>query len=184
MLGDRVSVLNHGAIEQIESPDELFYHPKTEFVARFVGAKNILKVSVIEIKEHEAVVLLNNEGLNQAAKIRVKKYPIFEKKKEINLCIHPEKITLQKENEAGDSNFNRMRGKIVNKRNNGKAVKATINTGGMELHAAIPKDIFDFKIDENVWVCFAPDAPHPLCGKTCRAPEARRKCLNEIRNER
>jgi ABC-type Fe3+/spermidine/putrescine transport system ATPase subunit len=38
-LGDRVSVLNKGRIEQTEAPDELFYHPKTEFVARFVGAK-------------------------------------------------------------------------------------------------------------------------------------------------
>ena len=179
LLGDRVSILNHGRIEQIESPDELFYHPKTEFVARFVGAKNILKASVIEIKEHEAVLLVNNGGVNHPFKIQVKKYPIFEKGKEINLCIHPERIILKRENETRAGNFNRIRGKIVNKRNNGKAVKATINTGGMELHAAIPKDIFDFEIHEEVWVSFAADAPHPLCGKTCRAPYASRKCLNE-----
>jgi ABC-type Fe3+/spermidine/putrescine transport system ATPase subunit len=184
LLGDRVSILNHGKIEQIESPDELFYHPKTEFVARFVGAKNILKASVIEIKEHEAVVLVDHEGLNQPFKLQVKKYPIFEKGKGINLCIHPEKISLNRENEAGGSNVNRVMGKIIHKTNNGKAVKVTINTGGMKLHAAIPEDLFDFKMHEDVWVCFAPDAPHPLCGKTCRAPYARRKCLNEMRSER
>ena len=180
LLGDRVSVLNHGKIEQIESPDELFYHPKTKFVARFVGAKNILKARVIEINQHEAVVQVNNEGLDQPVKIRVKKYPIFEKGKEINLCIHPEKISLKRENEAPDANLNRIRGKIVNKTNNGNGLKATIDIGGMDLHAAIPKDLFDFNTYENVWVCFAPDAPHPLCGKKCRAPEAGRKCLNNI----
>jgi len=130
LLGNRVAVLNRGKIEQVESPDELFNHPKTEFVARFVGAKNVLKVSVVEIKEHEAVVYVNNERLVQPFKIRVKKYPILEKGKVINLGIHPERIILKKENEAGGSNFNRIRGKIVNRTNNGNVSKATIDTGG------------------------------------------------------
>ncbi len=177
LLGDRVSVLNHGKIEQIEAPDELFYHPKTEFVARFVGAKNILKARVIEINQHEAVAQVNNGGLGQPVKIRVKKYPIFEKGKEINLCIHPEKITLKKENKVPDGNLNQIRGKIIKRTNNGNGLKVTIDIGGMELHATIPKDFFDFKIHEDVWVCFAPDAPHPLCGKKCREPEAGRRCL-------
>ena len=183
-LGDRVSVLNEGKIEQIEAPHDLFYHPKTEFVARFVGAKNILKARIIKIQQHEAVVYINNECLAQPFKIRVKRYPIFEKGKEISLCIHPERIILKKVNEAVGNNLNRIRGKIVNRRSNGKTLKATIDIGGTEIHAAIPKALFDFRIHENVWVCFAPDAPHPLCGKRCRAAEASRRCLNEIRSGR
>ena len=173
-LGDRVSVVNEGKIEQIEAPDELFYYPKTEFVARFVGAKNILKVSVIETKEDEAVMLVNNGGLGQPVKIRVKKYPIFEREKEINLCIHPEKILLRKENDVVSSNFNKVMGKIVNTSKNSHAIKATIRTCGMNIHTAIPKNLFDFKVLEKVWVCFAPDAPHPLCGKRCRSPAIRK----------
>ena len=184
-LGDRVSVLNAGKIQQIDAPDELFYHPKTEFVARFVGVENILKADVVHIQQDEALVRVNNEGLAQPFEIRVRKYPIFEKGKEISLCIHPERIVLKKENEAGDVNLNRIRGKIVNRKNNGKAVKATINTDGMELHAAIARNVFDFEVHENVWVCFAPDAPHPLCGKTCRAPERARRCSDpKLRSER
>jgi len=179
LLGDRVSVLNHGEIEQIESPDELFYHPKTEFVARFVGAKNILKVRVIEINQHEALAQVNNKGLGQPVKVRIKNYPIFKKGKEINLCIHPEKIILKRKDEAVDCNLNRIRGKIVNQTNNGNGLKATIDIGGMELHAAVPKNLFDYKIHEDIWVCFAPDALHPLCGKKCRAPGTRKKCIND-----
>lgn len=166
-LGDRISVLNKGKIEQVGVPDELFYHPKTEFIARFVGFKNILKVSIIEIEQHEAVVYINNECIDQPFKIRVKRYPVFEKGKEISLCIHPERIILKKVNGLVDSNLNRMMGKIVDRRNNGKNIRATIDIGGSEFHAAVPKALFDFQIHEDVWACFAPDAAHPLCAGIC-----------------
>jgi len=180
LLGNRVSVLHHGKIEQGEAPDELFSHPKTEFVAHFVGVNNILNVSVVEIKHHEAVVQVCNEGLDWPVKIRVKKYPIIEKKRiNINLCIHPEKITLKKQTGVDDCNLNRIKGKIVNQTScNGNSIKTTVDLGGMMLQAAVPKHLFDFKLHENVWVCFAPDALHPLCGKRCRSPKAFRKCLN------
>jgi len=174
LLGDRVSVLNNGKVEQIESPSELFHHPKTEFVARFVGIKNILNVSPIRINNHEAAVLINNDGMEHPIRIRVKKYPVFEKGKEINLCIHPKKITLKREEETYAGDLNRIRGKIVKRTNNGNGFMAIVDIGSTTLHAAISSD---FKVHENVWVCFAPDAPHPLCGKKCREPEQQRKCF-------
>jgi len=102
----------------------------------------------------------------------------FEKGKEINLCIHPKKIALKRENKVADGNLNRIRGRIVSRTNNSNAFKVTVDIGGMVLHAAIPKGLFDFKIYENVWVCFAADAPHPLCGRRCTEPKIQRKCFN------
>jgi multiple sugar transport system ATP-binding protein len=37
-LADRVVVMNGGAIEQIASPQDLYHHPKTRFVAGFIGS--------------------------------------------------------------------------------------------------------------------------------------------------
>jgi multiple sugar transport system ATP-binding protein len=37
-LADRVVVMNGGTIEQIASPQELYHHPKTRFVAGFIGS--------------------------------------------------------------------------------------------------------------------------------------------------
>jgi multiple sugar transport system ATP-binding protein len=37
-LADRVVVMNNGVIEQIGSPQELYHHPKTRFVAGFIGS--------------------------------------------------------------------------------------------------------------------------------------------------
>ncbi|MCA4919387.1 MAG: sn-glycerol-3-phosphate ABC transporter ATP-binding protein UgpC, partial [Roseomonas sp.] len=37
-LADRVVVMNHGIIEQVGPPQELYHHPATKFVAGFIGS--------------------------------------------------------------------------------------------------------------------------------------------------
>ena len=41
-LGDRVAVLNHGRLEQIGTPFEVYNQPATEFVATFLGSANVV----------------------------------------------------------------------------------------------------------------------------------------------
>jgi len=41
-LADRVGVLNRGRIEQLASPEDVYHHPATQFVAEFVGAADFL----------------------------------------------------------------------------------------------------------------------------------------------
>lgn len=41
-LADRVVLMNHGVVEQIATPQELFDHPATPFAAGFVGFENLL----------------------------------------------------------------------------------------------------------------------------------------------
>ena len=36
-LSDRVAIMNHGRLEQVSSPSDLYHHPETLFVAQFVG---------------------------------------------------------------------------------------------------------------------------------------------------
>ncbi|HUN10159.1 MAG TPA: ABC transporter ATP-binding protein [Aggregatilineales bacterium] len=42
-MSDRLAVFNHGRIEQIGTPAEVYERPTTEFVAGFVGTSNLLK---------------------------------------------------------------------------------------------------------------------------------------------
>jgi len=42
-LATRIGVLENGGISQMDTPEEIFRHPKSEFVARFIGIKNFLK---------------------------------------------------------------------------------------------------------------------------------------------
>jgi putative spermidine/putrescine transport system ATP-binding protein len=41
-MADRVAIFNHGRIEQLASPRELYTRPDTVFVARFVGGANVV----------------------------------------------------------------------------------------------------------------------------------------------
>lgn len=41
-MSDRVAVFNHGRIEQADTPQAIYEHPATTFVASFVGTSNLL----------------------------------------------------------------------------------------------------------------------------------------------
>ncbi len=42
-MSDRIAVFNEGRIEQVGTPEEIYEHPATEFVAGFVGVSNVLE---------------------------------------------------------------------------------------------------------------------------------------------
>lgn len=41
-ISDRVAVMNGGVIEQYDTPERIYAHPNTEFVARFIGFENFI----------------------------------------------------------------------------------------------------------------------------------------------
>jgi putative spermidine/putrescine transport system ATP-binding protein len=47
-MSDRLAVFNHGRIEQLGSPAEVYERPATGFVAGFVGVSNVLSGAVAE----------------------------------------------------------------------------------------------------------------------------------------
>ena len=60
-MSDRIAVMNQGTFEQIGTPDEIYNHPKTSYVAAFVGNANILKGIVAEKNGHHIKVKLGDE---------------------------------------------------------------------------------------------------------------------------
>lgn len=46
-LSHRVAVMNHGRLEQVSAPEELYHHPQTLFVSQFVGDSTTLVGPVI-----------------------------------------------------------------------------------------------------------------------------------------
>jgi putative spermidine/putrescine transport system ATP-binding protein len=47
-MSDRLAVFNHGRIEQIGTPEAIYEHPATAFVAGFVGASNVVDAAAAE----------------------------------------------------------------------------------------------------------------------------------------
>lgn len=45
-FADRIAVMNDGKIEQIGTPEEVYYKPRTKFVAQFLGRTNLFEADV------------------------------------------------------------------------------------------------------------------------------------------
>src|SRR4051812_46540496 len=46
-MSNRVAVMSHGRIEQVGSPEDLYYAPCNKFVANFVGKSNLIETEVL-----------------------------------------------------------------------------------------------------------------------------------------
>ncbi len=67
VLSDHVAVMNAGRFEQVGTPQELYYEPRTPFVAGFVGANNRIAGRVSRVAG-EHVELCTEDGLIVAAR--------------------------------------------------------------------------------------------------------------------
>jgi putative spermidine/putrescine transport system ATP-binding protein len=47
VLSDRICLMNGGQVEQIGTPDDLYFRPRTMFAADFLGESNILDASIV-----------------------------------------------------------------------------------------------------------------------------------------
>lgn len=61
-MSDRIAVFNRGRIEQIGTPREIYDHPRTRFVAEFIGETNLLEGRVAAVNGDKARVRLAGGG--------------------------------------------------------------------------------------------------------------------------
>lgn len=62
-MSDRILLLNGGVIEQQGTPQDMYSHPKTHFVADFMGSNNTFKGRISDVRNGEACVVIG-EGLS------------------------------------------------------------------------------------------------------------------------
>ena len=60
-MSDRIAVMNHGRLEQLDTPAKLYHHPRTAFVAGFVGQANLLDVG-ISATQGDSLLAAVNKG--------------------------------------------------------------------------------------------------------------------------
>ncbi len=104
-LADRIVVMNMGKIEQIGSPQTLYEHPKTHFVAGFIGSPSMNFVPCkLELAGSTIEILIGNKLRLETPVNRSNRYEEFLGKSML-FGIRPEHIT--------DSHFTGERGFIT-----------------------------------------------------------------------
>jgi ABC-type Fe3+/spermidine/putrescine transport system ATPase subunit len=57
-IADRIAIMHRGVIEQVNTPEALYYHPETTYVAQFLGLNNI-----VPVEEHTDQEVRTSVGL-------------------------------------------------------------------------------------------------------------------------
>ena len=108
-MSDRIAVMKDGRIEQIGTPDEIYNHPKTSYVATFVGNANILHGAAESIQGENAIVKIGNDRVivkletsqQDTGDTRAKQYLAAGEK--VTLAVRSENILLQETAVIGDT---------------------------------------------------------------------------------
>ena len=90
-LSDNIIIMRGGVVEQMGTPQEIYYHPVNEFVADFIGEANFLKGTMVGVDGDHAV--LDVEGY----RTRVAGRDDLESGKEYTVVLRPESGTLADE---------------------------------------------------------------------------------------
>ena len=62
-MSDRIGVMHEGVLEQLGTPNEVYYQPKTSWVADFVGNANILRKNGETFAIRSENILMNGEAV-------------------------------------------------------------------------------------------------------------------------
>lgn len=87
-LSNKVMLLKDGIIQQIGSPQELYFSPLTSFIASFIGGSNILEGKLQKTQDQFVTVEVYGRVLRLGNRYRRKLKP------KVKFSIHPEQITL------------------------------------------------------------------------------------------
>ncbi|GAA0409825.1 ABC transporter ATP-binding protein [Microbispora corallina] len=96
-MSDRIAVMNDGLVEQLAEPREIYERPSTKFVAGFIGTSNLLSGAVQTVSGDTAVL-----ALGPSDRIVIPVDGTVSAGDTVDLTVRPEKITITKEQPAGD----------------------------------------------------------------------------------
>lgn len=125
-MSDRIAVMRDGRIEQIGTPDEIYNHPKTSYVATFVGNANILHGVAESIQGENAIVKIGNDRVivkleTSQQDTRAKQYLAAGEK--VTLAVRSENILLQETAVIGDTGTDHR-----------DTVDISVSGGGLDAH--------------------------------------------------
>ncbi len=171
-MSDRLVVMNAGRIEQLGAPRELYEHPRTRFVAGFIGTSNLLTGTVRELDGSTAILetsgaderLIVPEATDVGARVGAP----------LDVTVRPEKIVIA--TERPEPARCALRGQVSEVVYLGTSTQYSVRTAdGAELlvfvqNASDARDIAHR--GEDVWLSWTPDHSLALRGEPSSTGES------------
>ncbi len=159
-LSDSIAVIDKGRITQVGSPQDIYFRPANPFVARFVGATNLLTGRLVgsadgrgevEVLTGRQVRCLIPQGIDDPTSVSV--------------SIRPESIRLvPRSASSANAGENCLAGRISGVTFLGAARRVDVLSDGVHLQVTTPADM-PLPADGEVLLLFAPERTVALPGK-------------------
>lgn len=123
-MADAIAVMRDGRIEQLGSATELYDHPRTEFVANFLGSSNLIDAT--HVATHGEVAEFDAEGARLRAPSR-----LVDGDGAVRIGVRPEKIALRAvDGEAAPDGDNVLLGHVTDASFLGVSTQYIVRTDG------------------------------------------------------
>jgi spermidine/putrescine transport system ATP-binding protein len=119
-MSDRIGVMHEGRLLQVGTPEEIYEHPRTRFVADFIGETNFIEVTVVGDGQ---VRLPGGELVRSVTNSRPGTQAV--------LTLRPEKVTLFPEDYPADEALNHLRAVVTRRRYLGSSLHYDLDLGGV-----------------------------------------------------
>jgi ABC-type Fe3+/spermidine/putrescine transport system ATPase subunit len=149
VTSDRIAVMNQGKLEQIGTPEEIYKHPNTQFVASFIGRTNCLDAVVADRETVRCGGLQLRVQPNGAA---------IPAGASVSVSIRPREIRIMADDHPGTGG-NRIEGRILRHAYLGEARDYLVGVVDTDMTLRVvtsPAQVF--KPDERVRLDIPPDA--------------------------
>jgi iron(III) transport system ATP-binding protein len=152
-LSDRIALLSKGVCQQVGTPQELYYRPANEFVARFIGKSNIFSLPLKT--EGEDCLIFSLPGGNEL-RIRGNQPWPFRTGEVCRLLLRPERIEFEKTS----ANIRLITAKIMSQQFSGAFSEYELEGEGLRLTALQTSrpDAPAYSVGESLEIYYSPDA--------------------------
>lgn len=144
-IADRIAIIHKGQIEQLSTPNDIFFNPRTDIVSEFIGMPNILdcdychilSTGLVEVVSGDMHIILPYEGSS------IKK-----------LAIPPHDIYISDTKPPGPA-LNRYKGVIKEILPVNSTIRVRVAIGGNNMLTEIQKSAFDemsLEVGKEVYV--------------------------------
>jgi iron(III) transport system ATP-binding protein len=141
-ISDRIAIFNTGQTQQIGTPSEIYFQPKSRFVAEFTGTSNLMDVNVMSYDSEKSLLQAEFEG--NRIWIRCPKKPPG---KALTILLRPEWIKIA-EGESEDKT-NLFHGKVISSTFVGSIVKYQVEVSRDHLLTLEVQDPREYEIKKE-----------------------------------
>jgi len=152
-MSDRIVVMKDGVVQQVGKPEEVYNSPANYFVADFLGHSNFFSGKVVETKDLQVRV-----RLNEGSEVLVQHKGQLNPGEAIQLVVRAEKFEiLPYDAKQLNGNINCFKGTIAERSYMGGEVNYFVEIGeGSLVHVIDISKSAPFRKGENVWLRVSP----------------------------